>query len=57
MSCFTCPVRVRGVIALDSFVDFGALYVVCLFNCLPHFLPFFFTYFPLLIYVLTYLFL
>jgi len=45
--------------ALDLFVDFGAIYIVCLFTWLPP-TPltsiFLYTYFPLLIYFLAYIF-
>jgi len=41
--------------AFKSFVDFGSIYIVCVFTWLPP-LAVFFTYFSLLIYFLTYLF-
>jgi len=35
--------------ALDSFVDFGTIYIVCLFTWLPPLTSFFFIYFSLLL--------
>ena len=48
------PYGFRVIMHPDSFVDFGAVYVVCLFTWLPPHTYFFFTYFSLFIYFLTY---
>jgi len=48
------PSRLRGEWTLDSFVDFGTVYIVRLFTWIPCLFPAFFTYFSLLSYFLTY---
>jgi len=48
--CILAPCKFRGVMTLDSFVDFGAMYIVCII-CFPTY-PFFFICF--LTYLLPY---